>query len=180
MKLKKKLKTWFWKLGYHWSKLDITNCFRVIFFQIVLFYSVESKYQYIEVKAKDKNIEVHLHIFRNNNQYYESLSFEKEQRNRYEIIIDFSDNKVTYNNLGILHLAIPHVGQASLFLRSSKYSSSLIVTHITELHSILNSKMDITSHNSFMLISDGRPDFNPVSVLNQIYSNIPLPSFLNS
>ena len=79
MKLKKKLKTWFWKLGYQWSKLDITNCFRVIFLQIVFVYSVESEYQYIEVKAKDKNIEVPLHIFRYNNQHYESWVLKKNK-----------------------------------------------------------------------------------------------------
>ena len=34
-----------------------------------------------------------------------------------------------------------------------------MVTHITDLHSILDSKMEITSHNSFMLIYDDGPDF---------------------
>ena len=68
-----------------------------------------------------------------------------------------------------LHLAIPHAGQAPLFLRSDKYNSSSNKTHITDLYSILNSKMEITSHNSFKLISEGEPDFNQVSILNQIY-----------
>ena len=108
---------------------------------IVIFYSVGSEYQYIVVKAKDKNIEGSLYNFPHNNQHYESPSFNKEQKNPYESIIDFSDNETTYDNLGRLHSAIPHTGEASLFLRSNKYNSSSIVTHITDLHSILNSKM---------------------------------------
>ena len=96
-------------------------------------------------------------------QHCESLSFNKEQ-SPYESIMDFVGNEITYGNVGRLHLAIPYTGQASLFLHFL-----IILTHITDLHSILNSKMEITFHNSFMLISDGEPDFNPVSVLNQIY-----------
>ena len=46
---------------------------------------------------------------------------QRVHKNTYESIIDFSDNEIAYDNLGRLHLAIQHTGQASLFLFSNKY-----------------------------------------------------------
>ena len=64
-----------------------------------------------------------------------------------------------------LHLT----GPASLYVRSSRYNHSYIATHVTDTHAILCPHMEVASRNSFILVSDGGPDLNPASVLNQIY-----------
>ena len=84
----------FEKLGISEANLILQTASSLFLSNIVIFYSVESEYQYIVIKAKAKNTEGPLHIFRHNNHHYESL--------------DFSDNEITYDNLGRLHLAIPH------------------------------------------------------------------------
>ena len=42
-------------------------------------------------------------------------------------------------------------------------------THITDLHEVLKTDMENSSHNSFVLLSDGGPDFSPSSVLNHLF-----------
>ena len=63
----------------------------------------------------------------------------------------------------------PHTGPAFLYVRSSKYNHSSMSTHITDLHEVLKTDMENSSHNSFVLLSDGGPDFSPSSVLNHLF-----------
>ena len=41
-------------------------------------------------------------------------------------------------------------------------------THITDFHEVLKTDMENSSHNSFVLLSDGGPDFSPSLVLNHL------------
>ena len=63
----------------------------------------------------------------------------------------------------------PHTGPAFLYVRSSKYNHSSMSTHITDLHEVSKTDMENSSHNSFVLLSDGGPDFSPSSVLNHLF-----------
>ena len=140
----------FENLGISEANLILQTASSLFLSNIVIFYSVESEYQYIVIKAKAKNTEGPLHIFRHNNHHYESL--------------DFSDNEITYDNLGRLHLAIPHT---NLVLK--QIQQFLDLDHYYRFAFNIEFEKGITTHTSFKLISDSGNDFHPVSLLSQIY-----------
>ena len=119
--------------------------------------------------AANKSIEGPLYIFKHEDATFESVSFKNEIIDPFNVINGLDQQRMEYDNLGRAHLSTPHSGPSSLFVRSSKYNHSTISTHITDLYLLLKSEIDASTRNSFMFISDGGPDFNPSSVLNQLF-----------
>ena len=61
----------------------------------------------------------------------------------------------------------PHAGPSYIRLRSHKYNSTTVATHITDLFNILH---DISKMKSiFMFLADGVPNFNPAHTINQLF-----------
>ena len=135
---------------------------------IVVFHESDPLNQQTMIQPK-KSIEGPLYIFQHEDLSFESVSFINESTECFNIIDGFDEQNIKYDNLGRAHLQTPHTGPASLYVRSSKYNHSTISTHVTDLHAILMSDMEVSSRNSYMFVSDGGPDFSPSSVLNQLF-----------
>ena len=139
--------------------------------KIVTFYknAENEEIHFVVIQGKKTCIEPPIYIFKHSLKEFESLSFRKELINTYNEVENLDLSILYYDNLGRAHFPTPYSGPASLKLRSTKYDPSTVVTHITDIHKLLQSHMTENERSSFMLLSDGGPDFNPSSVLNQIH-----------
>ena len=94
---------------------------------------------------------------------YRSVVFKSEDENAFHqtYLPNYSEDIVN-NNLGRLHLPAPYSGKVNLFLRATKFHSSTIVTHVSDLHRILSEH----PCTSVMILADGGPDYTPLSIVN--------------
>ena len=59
-----------------------------------------------------------------------------------------------------------HSGPSHVFLRAQRFHPTTVATPVTDLLKILKPYIELHGTSSFMLLSDGGPDFTPNSVLN--------------
>lgn len=95
--------------------------------------------------------------------------FQKESQEKFSSIPITHPGGLTFDNLGRLHLSTPYSGPARVFVRSSKYDGTTVVSHISDIHKIISSDKDLKEKPVLMLMADGGPDFTPMSVLNTFY-----------
>ena len=90
-----------------------------------------------------------------------------KQENVYSFSNTLKDfqGKVTYDNLGRVHLSTLYTGPALLSLQANKYHSSSIASHATDLYQILVDK----DKSSPVIISDGGPDYLPTHCTNSLF-----------
>ena len=91
------------------------------------------------------------------NPRFQSLKFKLGRISKYDDLLTDHQGYILRENVGRVHLPTPYSGRGHLLLRSSKYHSISIATHVIELYSILKTK------------EDGGPDFSPEHVLNFVY-----------
>ena len=75
---------------------------------------------------------------------------------------------IVFDKVGRPHLQTPYSGRAKVILRAQKYNSTIIVTHVSDIRSIMRQEPTRNQPGLFIM-SDGGPDFNPTSVLNLLY-----------
>ena len=81
--------------------------------------------------------------------------------------ISVSQEDITHDNLPRAYFKTPYSGPQSLRIRSSKYNSTIVSTHVTDLFEILKEVKDEKS--VFMFLSDGGTDFNPSHLVNNLF-----------
>ena len=99
-----------------------------------------------------------------------SLLFTNENYEKFEMIKNLPQSEfLKHDGLGRLHLNTPHSGPLFVKIRAQKFHSTNIVTHITDIYNILQADPQKYNKPVLMLMSDGGPDFNPLSLLNELY-----------
>ena len=63
-----------------------------------------------------------------------------------------------------LHVCAPYSGPSNVFLRSQKFNSTTIATHVTDIIEAMASSDKHGSEPVLFLLSDNGPDFNPMSL----------------
>ena len=147
----------------------LTAAANIFFTDIIIFKGTDNNYERITAR---KSVEGPLYLLQHTLDIFESVTFKKEniaQFNCRPVQLGQRKLTTTYDNLGRAHLPTPRTGPALLYLRSCKYNHSTISTHVKDLCQILKTRIETTGQNSYMFISDGGPDFNPSSVLNQLF-----------
>ena len=76
---------------------------------------------------------------------------------------------LAFDNLGHIHLNTPYSGPAHVYICSSKYNGTTVVSHITDIHKIICADDALKDKLVLMIMADGGPDFTPISVLNGLY-----------
>ena len=99
-----------------------------------------------------------------NIKFYE-VSFPRETLNLFQTVPNVSEHRLKYDNVGRLHLDTPYSGHSHLRLRSHKYNSTSIATHVTDLFEILKD----VQKSVFFFLTDGGPDFNPSHMANALF-----------
>ena len=72
-----------------------------------------------------------------------------------------------YDGIGRAHRNTPYSGKSFLRIRSHKYNSTTIATHVTDLYQMLFPLKDSKSVDMFL--ADGGPDFNPSHLVNALF-----------
>lgn len=62
---------------------------------------------------------------------------------------------------------MPYLGPVHLMIRSHKYKSTTVATHVTDLYNILKQHKD--NKSIYMFLADGGPDFNPSHLVNSFF-----------
>ena len=65
------------------------------------------------------------------------ILFHKENKERYKTSPGIDSKKLKYDALGRVHLDTLYSGYCHLRIRSHKYNSTTVATHITDLYNIL-------------------------------------------
>ena len=73
----------------------------------------------------------------NTNAMLYHILFHKENKERYKISPGIDGKKLKYDALGRVHLDTLYSGYCHLRIRSHKYNSTTVATHITDLYNIL-------------------------------------------
>ena len=100
---------------------------------------------------------------------FNSLQHKDEDLQHYSSILNFTKKHFIYDNLGRAHLKTRHSAPSYVFLRAQRFHPTTVATHVTDLLQILKPHTELHGTSSFMLLSDGGPDFTPSSVLNSIF-----------
>jgi uncharacterized phosphosugar-binding protein len=61
---------------------------------------------------------------------------------------------------------------AHVYIRSSKYNGTTVVSHITDIRRIICGDEELKNKSVLMIIADGGPDFTPISVLSALYFTV--------
>ena len=108
--------------------------------------------------------------FHSDSQLTSSPHFKNELPTEYSQFIDnMGQQSLTRDNIGRLHLETPYSGPSFVQLRAQKFNSTTVSTHVTDLFNIISNNEEYVKKPALMLMSDGGPDFTPISVLNSIY-----------
>ena len=99
---------------------------------------------------------------------FNSLQYKGEDL-QHSSIPNFTKKHFLYDNLGKAHLKTPHSGPSHVFLCAQRFHSTTVATHVTDLLQILKPQIELHGTSSFMVLSDGGPDFTPNSVINSIF-----------
>lgn len=99
-----------------------------------------------------------------------SLRFKKESRNIFRTALFNYTGSLMFDNIGRVHLPLPHSGLVHLCLRANKYHPSTIATHVNDLYEISKEE----SKAACIILSDGGADFSPRKCCEQ---PILLPTF---
>ena len=78
--------------------------------------------------------------------------------------ISVSQEDITHDNLARAHFKTPYSEPPYLRIRSLKYNSTTVATHLTDLFKILKEVENKTF--IFMFLSDGGPGLNPSHLVN--------------
>ena len=100
---------------------------------------------------------------------FQSLLFKKESVEDYKENNLIEELPIKYDNLGRAHLPTPYSGPVAVKASAQKFNSTNISTHVTDLHPLLKNNIEKNGKSGFMILSDGVPNFNPSSVLNNLY-----------
>ena len=96
------------------------------------------------------------------------VCFPKESIDAYEhSITNLASEKLKHDGLGRLHLDTPYSGPTRLMIRSHKYNSTTVATHVTDLYNILKPCKDEKS--IYMFLANEGPDFNPSHIANSLF-----------
>jgi hypothetical protein len=111
-------------------------------------------FNFIFIDQDDDNVQI------------KSVVFNKEIPSKYKEILSVEDeDNLIYDNVGRVHLPTPYSGNVSIRMRATKFHSSTIATHISDLYDILSG----CPKTSCMLLSDGGPDYTPASIVNILF-----------
>lgn len=95
------------------------------------------------------------------------VTFKRETLEKFKDISHFSPEGITYDGVGWGHLSAPYSGTANVCIRSHKYNSTSVATHVTDLYEMLEPIQEQKS--VFMFLGDGGPDFNPSHIANALF-----------
>ena len=71
-----------------------------------------------------------------------------------------------FDNIGKVHLSVPHSGPVHLRLRANKYHPSTTATHANDLYEILKEE---SKEAAYIILCDGGADFSPKNVVNRLF-----------
>ena len=87
----------------------------------------------------------------------------------YADILSVLLNVLKHDNLGRLYFYTRCSGPSNVFLRSQKFNSTTIATHVTDIIEAMGSSDKDGSKPVLFLLSDNGPNFNPMSLLNSLF-----------
>ena len=133
-----------------------------------MFYHSKAGTQFNVIKNAEKTLGsllFILRVFRNEKLSFTSLIFKRENVDSFSNTLKDFQGKVTYDNLGRVHLPTSYYRPAFLSLLANKYDSSSIASHVTDLNQTLVDK----DKSSTVIISYGGPDYSPTHCVNSLF-----------
>ena len=148
------------------NMIDILRQFSKVFRSKVFFLDLnEDSIQ--ELTAECVSLPNPVFVVFNKDELTASPTFQKEKSRK--LTVDYGVDNLHQDSIGRLHIKTPYSGNSSVVTRAQIFKSTTIVTHITDLYNFIKSNPDYSDKSGLMLISDGGPDFNPMSLLNEVF-----------
>ena len=121
-----------------------------------------------EVKCRPKCSSTSPIFLKLNEKEFMSLYYKQEDKEQYSKLNLPNTDDLTRDGLGRLQLKTPCTQGKNVFLRAQRFNGTSAVTHITNLDKVLPVQIEKGKPVVF-IISDNGPDFNPMSLLNELY-----------